>query len=138
MLRLEDGTHLFESNAILCYLAEGTPYLPEDRLARAQALQWMFWEQNSHEPWVAVARRIRFLEGKDVEPAIMERGNGALAHMEWHVADAPFLVGEAPTLADLALVAYTRMAGDGGFDLGRYPAVRAWVARVEAAMGITD
>ena len=103
-------------------------------------LEWMFWEQYSHEPYVAVARfQVRYL-GKPVselEPRLVERGNDALQRMEDGLQD-PYLVGDAPTLADVALVAYTRMAGDGGFDLARYPRVQAWIGRVEQALHISD
>ena len=138
-LQLEDGTHLAESDAILWYLAEGTTFAPADRLQRAQTLQWMFFEQYSHEPYIAVARFQRHLLGKpagEIEPKLMERGNAALARLEQQLALTPFLVGEALSLADVALVAYTRVAHEGGFDLGAYPAVEAWVARVETQLKI--
>jgi glutathione S-transferase len=104
-------------------------------------LEWLFWEQYSHEPYIAVARFRRALLGRpvdEIEPGLMERGHRALARMEGQLQATPFLVGEALTLADVALVAYTRVAHEGDFDLGRYPAVKAWVARVEAEMGIED
>ncbi len=139
-LRLEDGPVLAESNAILFYLAEGTPFLPSSRLGRAQALQWMFFEQYSHEPFIAVARFIRHLlppgHPREAElPRLLERGNAALAVMEGQLASRSFLVGESCSIADLALYAYTHVADEGGFDLSPYPAVRAWLARVAAEPG---
>ena len=139
-LLLDDGQVLAESDAILWFLGEGTGFVPADPVARAQMLAWMFWEQYSHEPYVAVARfQVRYA-GKPVselEPRLVERGKGALQRLEDGLALSPFLVGEAVSLADVALVAYTRVAHEGGFDLGDYPAVAAWVKRVEAALKIT-
>jgi glutathione S-transferase len=138
---LEDGRVLAQSGAIILHLAEGSALIPKDAYDRARMLEWMFWEQNSHEPNIAVARRIRLLQKRpasDVDPGMMEGGNRALARLEQQLSGTPFLVGQALTLADVALVAYTRVAGDGGFDLSAYPAVRAWIARVEAALGIDD
>ena len=104
-------------------------------------LEWMFWEQYSHEPYVAVARfRVRY-EGRPVEslePRLVERGAAALQRLEDALAAGLFLVGDKLSLADIALVAYTRLAGEGGFDLSRYPQVQAWIARVEAALPIKD
>ena len=137
---LDDGRPLAQSNAIILHLAEGSALIPPDAYDRARMLEWMFWEQYSHEPYVAVARfQVRYA-GKPVselEPRLVERGNGALQRLEDGLAASPFLVGEAVTLADVALVAYTRLAHEGGFDLGHYPAVAAWVKRVEAALKIT-
>jgi glutathione S-transferase len=138
VLRLEDGRHLAESNAILWYLAERTPYVPDDRFDRASVLQWMFFEQYDHEPYVAVMRH-RTLHGRVGEFADSEerraRGDAALAAMDAHLDGRPFLVGGAYTVADVALFAYTHVAGDGGFDLPRYPAVESWIARVQAQPG---
>jgi glutathione S-transferase len=136
-LQLEDGSHLPESNAILFYLAEGTPLLPADRLGRARALQWMFFEQYSHEPYIAVARFIlRYLPADHPRraelPRLAERGHQALAVMEQHLAREPYFAGGRYSVADIALYAYTHAAADGGFDLKRYPAVSAWLARVRA------
>ena len=137
---LDDGRPLAQSNAIILHLAERSDLIPPDAYDRARMLEWMFWEQYSHEPYVAVARfQVRYA-GKPVselEPRLVERGNGALQRLEDGLAASPFLVGEAVTLADVALVAYTRLAHEGGFDLGHYPAVAAWVKRVEAALKIT-
>jgi glutathione S-transferase len=136
---LEDGRVLAQSGAIILHLAEGSELIPADAYDRARMFEWMFWEQYSHEPAIAVARfHMKYL-GKprgELDPRLFERGHAALARMETALAGAPFLVGGALTLADIALVAYTRMAGDGGFDLAAYPAVKAWVARVEDELGI--
>lgn len=136
---LEDGRPLAQSNAILLHLAEGTPFIPADAYDRARMFEWLFWEQYSHEPYVAVARFQRTLGGKaahEVEARLMERGHGALARMEAALADRDWLAGDAPSLADLALVAYTRVAPEGGFGLEDYPAIIAWIGRVEDAFGI--
>ena len=139
-LVLEDGRTLAQSNAILLHLAEGSPWSPADPWERAKMLEWLFWEQYSHEPYVAVARFQRVYAGKtayEVEPRLIERGNVALTRMEDALSHELWLAGgEAPTLADLALVAYTRVADEGGFDLGEYPKVRDWISRTEAAFGI--
>ena len=136
----EDGAVLAESNGILCWLAEGTPYLPTDAWQRAQALAWMFFEQYSHEPYVAVARFIRGWTPADSPrradlPRLRERGDQALAVMERHLAAQPWFTGPAYGIADIALFAYTDVAADGGFDLSRYPAVSDWLARVRATPG---
>jgi glutathione S-transferase len=136
---LEDGRALAQSNAIIGYLGEGTPFIPADPYDRARMYEWLFWEQYSHEPCIAVVRFQRLLGGKradEIEPRLMERGHAALARMEAALTAADWLVGDGPTLADLALVAYTRVAHEGDFDLSAYPAVQAWVARVEGAFGI--
>ncbi len=136
---LDDGRPLAQSNAIILHLSEGSSLIPADAYDRAKMLEWMFWEQYSHEPYVAVARfQVRFL-GKPVselEPRLVERGNGALQRLEDGLADTPFLVGASISLADVALVAYTREAGDGGFDLAKYPRVQGWIGRVERALKI--
>ena len=134
-----DGAVLSESNAIIAYLAEGSCLIPRAPFARARMLQWMFWEQYSHEPYIAVRRyQLRYLKRApdDLDPKLAERGADALRLMEATLVRATFLVGDALTLADVALVAYTRMAHEGGFDLAAYPAIRAWIARVEAGLGI--
>jgi glutathione S-transferase len=136
---LEDGRPLAQSNAIILFLAEGSDLIPADAYVRARMLEWMFWEQYSHEPYVAVARfQVKYL-GKpvaDLDPKLVERGTAALRRLEDGLAASPFLVGERASLADVALVAYTRMAPDGGFDLAVYPRLVAWIARVEAALRI--
>jgi glutathione S-transferase len=138
---LEDGRSLAQSNAILLHLAEGSDLIPADSYDRARMLEWLFWEQYSHEPTIAVARfQLKYL-GKsksECDARLWEKGEAALARMDLALGESPYLVGAAPTLADVALVAYTRMAHDGGFDLARYPAVQAWVARVEDALSIKD
>ncbi|MGQ9367500.1 glutathione S-transferase family protein [Azospirillum sp. ST 5-10] len=137
-LELEDGTVLPESNAILWYLAEGTPFLPDDRLGRAQALQWMFFEQYSHEPNVATVRywithHVTMTEERTLAlPTKRRLGYDALAVMEGHLAARDFFAAGRFTVADIALYAYTHVAHEGGFDLGGYPRVRAWLDRVSA------
>jgi len=135
-LELEDGTCLAESNAIQWYLAEGTPFLPEDRLGRAQALQWMFFEQYSHEPYIAVLRfwtHAGWLAEKGAEvPERRERGLQALGVMERELAGRDWLAAGRYTIADIALYAYTHVAHEGGFDLGPFPAVRRWLERVRS------
>ncbi len=140
VLELEDGTTLPESNAILCFLADGTPWLPRDRMARAQVLRWLFWEQYSHEPNVATVRHWVLHPAPDEErrlllPRKRAQGERALGLMERHLAGRRWFVGDAPTVADLSLYAYTHVAPEGGFDLAPYPAVRAWLARVAALPG---
>ena len=139
-VELANGACLPESNAILHYLAHGSPLLPSERLAHARVLQWMFFEQYSHEPYVAVARFIlHYLPAATPRrgdlPRLQERGYQALGVMEQHLAREPFFAAGRYTIADIALYAYTHCAGDGGFDLGRYPAVRAWLARVREQPG---
>ena len=138
---LEDGRPLAQSNAILLHFAEGSPLIPADAYDRARMLEWLFWEQYSHEPCLAVARfQVRYL-GKapgEIDAKLVERGYGALQRLEDALRDAPFLVGPSFSLADISLVAYTRVAPEGGFDLAPYGAVRAWIGRVEAAMDIRD
>ncbi len=134
---LEDGRTLAQSNAIILHLAEGSALVPADPYNRARMFEWLFWEQYSHEPYIAVARfRLRYLgeDRESLDPKIVTRGESALARMELALASGGFLVGRALTLADVALVAYTRVAHEGGFDLARYPAVAAWVGRVEAEL----
>jgi glutathione S-transferase len=137
---LPDGRPLAQSNAILLHLAEGSELIPTDPFDRARMFEWMFWEQYSHEPYVAVARFQVLYLGKpaaELESKIVERGAAALQRMELALKDAPFLVGDRLSLADVALLAYTRVAHEGGFSLDPYPAVKAWVARVEQALGIS-
>ena len=139
-LVLEDGRALAQSNAILLHLGENTRWIPADPWERAKMFEWLFWEQYSHEPYVAVARFQRVYAGKaaeEVEPRLLERGHLALARMEAALAHSTWLAGgQAATLADLALVAYTRVAHEGGFDLAAYPCVRDWIGRTEAAFVI--
>jgi glutathione S-transferase len=137
---LEDGRVLAQSNAILLHFAEGTPLIPSDAFDRAKMYEWLFWEQYSHEPCVAVRIARKHYLGKsddDLDPSLLANGNAALARMELQLKQTPFLVGEALSLADIALVAYTRKAELGGFDLGQYPAVTRWIAQVERELGLT-
>jgi glutathione S-transferase len=138
-LVLDDGRSLGESNAIVNYFAEGTPYLPEDRFERAQVLQWQFFEQYDHEPNIAVARFLLAYSGTNPSEADLESqrrgGYRALDAMEGHLADRRFLVGERYSIADISLYAYTHVAEEGGFDLSRYPAIDAWLERVAAQPG---
>ena len=140
LLEIEPGRYLAESNAMLCYLAEGSALLPDDRYARAKVLEWLFFEQYSHEPYIATVRFwVKFLgkqeEWRDKIAAAMERGKLALGVMERQLAVQPFLAGGSYTIADIALYAYTHVADEGGYDLSAYPAIRAWLARVAAQPG---
>ena len=136
VLQLDDGTCLAESNAIIFYLAEGTAYLPYDRLGRAQVLQWLFFEQYSHEPNIATARYwIKHkVEMDDYRRLAMDAkriaGAAALEVMEQHLKRRDFFVGDRYSIADIALYAYTHVAPEGGFDLKPYPAIRAWMDMV--------
>lgn len=140
LLQLEPGKYLAESNAIIAYLADGTPLFPSDRWQRAQTLQWMFFEQYSHEPYVAVARFImKYLPAdnprhQDLQ-RLRERGYQAFAVMEKHLAQQLYFGGNAYSVADIALYAYSHKATEGGFDLSPYPAVRAWLGRVATQPG---
>jgi glutathione S-transferase len=138
-LVLDDGRPLAESDAILVFFAEGTPYLPEDRYERAQVLQWLFFEQYSHEPNIAVARfwvAVSHAPPPAGELEARQRGgHAALQAMERHLAGRTFLVADRYTIADIALYAYSHVAPEGGFDLAPYPAVRAWLQRVAARPG---
>lgn len=134
-----DGRTLAQSNAILLYLAGGSDLVPTDAYERAKMLEWMFWEQYSHEPAIAVRiARLHYLKTPEAEldPALFAKGHAALARMEQRLAQAPLLVGSAVSLADVALLAYSRVAHLGGFDLSRYPSVKAWVSRVERRLGL--
>jgi len=139
-LVLDDGRPLGESNAILWYFADGTDYVPADRYERAQVLQWMFFEQYSHEPYVAVAR---FLLGYSGEPERFERqrerllggGYAALDALERRLAEREFLAADRYTIADISLYAYTHVAHEGDFDLEPYPAIRDWLGRVASQPG---
>lgn len=140
LLELENGHRLAESNAILIYLAEGTRYLPADKLARAEVLRWMFFEQHSHEPAIAAARfwlhlvNGRGLRANEID-RWMEEGYAALQLMERHLSGNAFFVGDQVTVADLALYAHTHVAPEGDFDLSGFPAVNDWLTRVAAEPG---
>ena len=140
VLELDDGRFLAESNAILFYLAQGTRFLAEDAFERARTLQWMFFEQYSHEPFIATSRS--WLRHRELTPWHRERlaekregGEAALAVMERHLAERPFFVADRYSIADIALYAYTHVAPEGGFSLDGLPAVRAWLARVAEQPG---
>ena len=141
LLELDKGRVLPESGAALFYLAHNTPFLPEDRFARAQVLQWMFFEQYSHEPYIAVARFWQAInpggpgDKQDRFPEWHERGYQALDVMERHLGDTPFFVAATYSIADIALYAYTHVAHDGGFNLAAYANIQAWIARVEQTPG---
>ena len=135
VLELEDGTFLWESNAILNFLADGSAFIPNEPRLRTQMLQWQFFEQYSHEPYVAVARFIQLYQGmpearREEYEVCHVRGHKAFRVMEQQLQRTPYLVGEQYTLADIALYAYTHVAHEGGFDLSGYPAINAWLARI--------
>lgn len=139
LLEVEDGGErrtLAESNAMLCYLAEGTQLLPDDRWTRAKVLEWLFFEQYSHEPYVATVRWwVHYLHKQDEWKAkiaeAMKKGYAALGVMDQQLARRPFIAAGQYTIADIALYAYTHVAHQGGYDLQGYPALRAWLRRVE-------
>jgi len=140
VVQRDDGRVLTESNAILCWLADGTPYLPVDGWQRAQALSWMFFEQYSHEPYIAVARFISGWTPADSPrradlPRLRERGHDALAVMERHLAANRWFTGSEYGVADIALFAYTVVAEDGGIALDAYPAIRHWLQDVAMQPG---
>lgn len=138
LLELSPGRYLAESNAILCYLAEDTPYLPADRFQRAQVMQWLFFEQYSHEPNIATVRywithKVEMNEFRCVAlPVKREAGIAALGIMEQHLSDREWFVGTAYSIADIALYAYTHVADQGGFDLAPFPAIGRWLERVRS------
>ena len=140
-LELDDGTVLAESGAILWYLAEGTDFLPENRIGRAQVLRWICFEQNAHETSIAEARFIlghpELSQGRaqHILPEKHKRGNAALALMDQHLAGNDFFAAGRYTIADIALYGYTQVAGEGGFDLSQNPAIGAWLDRVAAQPG---
>ncbi len=139
-LVLDDGRPLAESNAILWYLGDGTRYVPEDAYERAQVLQWMFYEQYSHEPYIAVARFWKSYSGAPERfdrqrERLLTGGHAALDAMEKHLDGREFLVADRYSIADISLYAYTHVAHEGEFDLEPYPAIRSWVERVAAQPG---
>lgn len=141
VLQLEDGTVLIESNAILMFLGECTPFVPQDKVARAVMMQWLFFEQNSHHPsigearfWLSLVPGGRELK-RDLVDDWMEQAEGALARMEAQLSAQPFIAGDRLTLADLALYANTHLAHEADLDLALFPAVEAWVGRVAALPG---
>jgi glutathione S-transferase len=137
-VELDDGRYLAESDAILWYFGDGTSYVPEDPFARAQVLQWLFFEQYSHEPNIAVARfwiSYRTQWDEDELAARQAAGNRTLGAMERHLVDRSFFVDDTYSTADIGLYAYTHVAGEGGFDLAEYPAICGWLERVAGQPG---
>lgn len=142
VLELDDGQLLPESNAILCYLGEGTAFVPSDPLLRAEMLSWMFWEQNQHEGVVAVRAALLSYPHRRAQATperlaeLLDRGHALLGLMDRHLQGRDWLVGDEASLADLCLYAYTHSAGSrGGFDLDRFAAVNRWLARIAALPG---
>jgi len=143
LLELEDGRFLSESNAILNYLADGSDFLPNSRLDRARMLQWQFFEQYSHEPFIATARYINKYLGlpqarREEYESKQSGGHAALQVMEQQLIQTPFLVDQTPSIADISLFAYTHVAHEGGFDLSEYLAINSWLDRVRALPGFID
>jgi glutathione S-transferase len=135
----DDGRTLAQSNAIIRYLARDSHLIPADAFTAAQMDSWMFWEQYSHEPYIAVRRFHMTYLGKQVDqldPKLETRGYAALDVMERRLSKASHLAGDALSLADIALLAYTRLAHEGGFELACYGAIRRWIAETEAALGL--
>jgi len=137
-VEFDDGNRLFESNAIISYFAENTQFMPQTRFERAQVLQWLFFEQYSHEPYIASVRYLVHVgpEVQDPRRAMLDmmirRGYDALDVMEQHLASREWFVGNSYSIADIALYAYTHVADEGGFDLAKYSAIRRWLARVKS------
>jgi glutathione S-transferase len=141
MVVLDDGRALAQSNAIIEFLAEGSPLLPADPFERAKVHEWLFWEQYSHEPYVAVCRFAMVYQGRSREQREawrVERGEAALDLMERWLEGNPWFVGVRLTIADVALLAYTRLAHEGGFDLSSRPCLRAWIGRCESELAIQE
>ncbi len=140
IIQLDNGEVLAESNAILNYLAHGTSYYPDDALQQALIQQWQFFEQYSHEPFIAVARYINVYLGlpehkRGEYEAKQAGGHKALAVMESQLSKTPFLIGDSPSTADIALYGYTHVAHEGGFDLSRYPSIKVWLQRIAGLPG---
>lgn len=140
LLELDDGRTLSESNAILHFLAAGSDFLPADKYLHAKVLEWQFFEQYSHEPYIAVARYISKYLGlpadrKQEYSSKQEGGHKALAVMEKRLSTAPYLVGDTLTVADISLYGYTHVADDGGFDLSSYRGVQSWIERISSTPG---
>ena len=135
----DDGRVLAQSNAIIRYLARGSELIPADDFVAAKMDEWLFWEQYSHEPYIAVCRFQMVYLGKaasDLDPDKIKRGYAALARMEHQLAVTRFLTGEAASLADVALLAYTRVAHEGGFHLDGYASIRRWIGEAERVLGL--
>jgi glutathione S-transferase len=138
-VELDDGRTLAQSNAIIRYLARDSALIPRDAFAAAKMDEWLFWEQYSHEPYIAVCRFQLVYLGKDaseLDPEKVKRGYAALDRMEQHLAQSRVLAGEVMSLADVSLLAYTRVAHEGGFDLARFAAVRRWIGEAEGFLGL--
>jgi glutathione S-transferase len=138
-VEFDDGRTLAQSNAIMRYLARGSDLVPADAFAAAKMDEWLFWEQYSHEPYVAVCRFQMVYLGKSAserDPEKVKRGIAALDHMERHLGQNRFMAGDAFSLADIALVAYTRVAHEGGFDLARHVAIQRWIGETEKNLGL--
>ena len=139
VIELDDGRTLAQSNAIIRYLARGSDLIPADSFLAAKMDEWLFWEQYSHEPYIAVCRFQMVYLGKpaaDLDPDKVKRGHAALARMEQQLAATPFLVSDTISLADVALLAYTRLAHEGGFDLSSYASIRHWIGAAERALNL--
>lgn len=140
-VRFDDGRVLAQSNAVMLYLAEGSDLVPSDPFDRALMNQWLFWEQYSHETAIAVRRYHAHILKKpdgEIDPALIGKGHRALGVMEGHLAKRRYFVADRLSLADLALVAYTRFAHEAGFDLAQYPQTREWVGRVKADLNLAS
>jgi glutathione S-transferase len=138
-VEFDDGRTLAQSNAIIRYLARGSALIPADDFAAAKMDEWLFWEQYSHEPYIAVCRFHMFYLGKqasELDPEKVKRGHAALERMEQHLLRSRFLVGETVSLADVALLAYTRLAHEGGFDLTGRAAIRRWIGETEKSLNL--
>ncbi len=137
-IEFDDGKLLFESNAVISYFAENTQFIPQSRFERAQVLQWLFFEQYSHEPYIASVRFLVHIGPEAADPrramldVMIRRGYDALDVMEKHLASREWFVGNSYSIADIALYAYTHVADEGGFDLGKYPSIRGWLQRVKS------
>lgn len=134
-VRFADGRVLTQSNAILLYFTANSSLMPPDQFDRARVYAWMFWEQYSHEPYLAVRRFQRHYLGKaeeEIDPKLLDRGNSALANMEMQLRQTRFLIGKRLTVADISLLPYTYLAHQGGFDLDAYPAVKMWATASRA------
>jgi glutathione S-transferase len=139
IVEFDDGRTLAQSDAIIRYLARGSDLIPTDAFAAAQMDAWLFWEQYSHEPYVAVCRFQMVYLGKpagELDPNLVKRGYAALDHMERRLGEARFLLGDNLSLADVALLAYTRVAHEGGFDLARHASLRRWIGEAEKRLGL--
>jgi glutathione S-transferase len=140
VVKLAGGETLAQSNAIIRYLARDSRFVPRDALMQAKMDEWLFWEQYSHEPYVAVCRFMMVYLGKSADQLDSDkvrRGYAALTRMEGRLSQKPFLAGDAFTLADVSLLAYTRVAHEGGFSLADYPAIRRWIADSERMLGLS-